>query len=99
MSNPLQMWNAWFALSAQAARLGWEAQGVMALRLMRLAQGGPRGQAEAQRMVTEKVAALTEAQAAVTAAAVMGSDSRRVAKKVLGVYHKRVRSNRRRFTK
>ncbi len=50
-------------------------------------------------MVTEKVAALTEAQAAVTAAAVMGSDSRRVAKKVLGVYHKRVRSSRRRFTK
>jgi hypothetical protein len=37
MSNPMQAWNAWCALSLQAARLGWEAQGVIALRMMRLA--------------------------------------------------------------
>ena len=55
------MLNPWLALSFQAARLGWEAQNVMALRLMRLAGGGTAGQSEAHLMVTEKVAALTEA--------------------------------------
>jgi hypothetical protein len=99
MPNPMQVWSSWFALSAQAARLGLEAHGVMTLRLMRLALGGARGQAEARRMVTEKVAALAEAQGAAAAAAITGGDSRRVAKKVMGVYRKRVRRNRRRLTK
>jgi hypothetical protein len=99
MSNPMQMWNAWCALSLQTARLGWEAQGVMALRMIRLTAQGRPNQPEAYRMVTEKVAALAEAQAAATAAAISGGDSHRVAKKVLGVYKKRVRANKRRLTK
>jgi hypothetical protein len=99
MSNPMQMWNDWCALSVQAARLGWEAQGVMALRVMRMAAQPAHSQTEARRMVTEKVAALGEAQAAATAAVIRGGKSHRVAKKVLGVYKKRVRANRRRLTK
>jgi hypothetical protein len=99
MLNPMRMWSAWFALSTQAARLGWEAQGVAALRLMRLAQGGARGQSEAQRMVAEKAAALAEAQTAAAAAAITGGSGNRVAKKVLRVYRKRVRRNRRRLTR
>jgi hypothetical protein len=99
MSNPMQAWNAWCALSLQTARLRWEAQNVFALRLMRMAAQRPGSQAEARRMVTEKVAALTEAQAAANAAFIEGGKSRRVAKKVLGVYKKRVRANRRRLTK
>jgi hypothetical protein len=99
MSNPVQMWNAWFALSRQTAQLAWEAQGVMALRLMRMGAAGGRGQTEVRRMVTEKVAALAEAQAAAAAATVGGGGSHHVAKKVLGVYRKRVRGNRRRLTK
>jgi hypothetical protein len=79
----MQMWNDWFALSMQTAKLGWEAQGVMALRVM----------------VTEKVAALGEAQAAAATAVIKGGKSHRVAKKVLGVYKKRVRANRRRLTR
>jgi hypothetical protein len=86
------------ALSFQAARLGWEAQGVMALRMMRLTAQG-RHQPEASRMVTEKVAAFAEAQAAATAAAISGGGGHRVAKKVLGVYKKRVRANRRQLAK
>jgi hypothetical protein len=66
MSNPLGPWNAWFALSAQAARMCWEAQTVMFLRGLRMAQGGARAEAEVQRMITEKVAALAEAQVAAT---------------------------------
>jgi len=50
-------------------------------------------------MITEKVAALAEAQVAATAAALRGSKRHGAAKKALGVYAKRVSSNRRRLTK
>ena len=86
MSSPMQAWNAWCALSLQTARLGWEAQNVIALRLMRMAAQSPGNQTETRRMVTEKVAALAEAQAATVAAVMKGSKNHRVAKKVLGVY-------------
>jgi hypothetical protein len=99
MSNPMQAWNAWCALSLQTARLGWEAQNVIAFRLMRMATQNPGNQTEARRMVTEKVAALGEAQAAAAAAVIKGGKSHRVAKKVLSVYKRRVRANRRRLTK
>jgi hypothetical protein len=99
MSHPLQAWNAWCALSLQAAKLGWEAQGVIALRMMRLATPSAGSRTEARRMVTEKVTALAEAQAATVAAVIKGGKSHRVAKKVLGVYKKRVRANRRRLTR
>jgi hypothetical protein len=98
MSSPLQAWNAWCALSLQTARLGWEAQNVIALRLMRMAAQPAHNQTEARRMVTEKVAALGEAQAAAATAVIKGGKNHRVAKKVLGVYKKRVRANRRRLT-
>jgi hypothetical protein len=79
--------------------LGFEAQQVVGLRLMRLAAGGARGQAEAQRMVTEKLAAFTEAQAAAVTTAIKGGSNHRLSKEVLGVYKKRVRGNRRRLTR
>jgi hypothetical protein len=79
--------------------LGWEAQNVMALRLMRLATGGALAQSESTRMVSEKLFALGEAQAAAVLATMRGGGSPRVAKKVLGVYKKRVRGNRRRLTR
>ena len=98
-SNLTQAWNTWCALSLQATRLGWEAQSVIALRMMRLATQSAGSQTEARRMVTEKVAALAEAQTAAATAVIKGGKSHRVAKKVLGVYKKRVRANRRRLTK
>ena len=61
MLNAMRMWSAWFALSSQAALLGFEAQAVMGLRLARLAGGGPTARAEASRMYTEKVQALRKA--------------------------------------
>jgi hypothetical protein len=97
MSSSLQAWNGWWELSFQAARLGWEAQSVIALRMMRLATQSPGRQTEARHMVTEKVAALTEGQATAAAAVIKGASAPRVAKKVLGVYKKRVRANRRRL--
>jgi hypothetical protein len=99
MLNPLGPWNAWFALSVQAVRMCWEAQTVMLLRGLRIAQGGARAEAEVQRMITEKVAALAEAQVAATVATLKGSKRNRVAKKALGVYARRVGRNRRRLSK
>ena len=99
MLNTVRTWNAWFSLSSQAALLGLEAQSVMALRFIRFAAGGPLARSETSRMIAEKVQALGEAQTAAAIAVVGGRSSRHVAKKVLGVYKKRVRKNRRRLAK
>jgi hypothetical protein len=77
----------------------WEAQAVMFLRCLRIAQGGAKAEAETTRMITEKVAALAEAQVRATVAALTGSKKHAIAKKTLGIYAKRVRRNRRRLSK
>jgi hypothetical protein len=92
------VFNSWLALTFQAAQLGLEAQSVVALRLMRLAGGGTHGFAEANLMVPDKIAALAEAQFA-AAAAVMTGNSHRGAKKVLHMFRKRVRANRKRLSR
>jgi hypothetical protein len=99
MSNPMQLWNAWFALSSETARLGFEAQRVIAMRMMRLAGGGAKAEAESRRMFSEKIEAFAEAHAAAAAVMAEGGDHHRAVKKVLGIYQKRVRSNTRRLTK
>lgn len=71
----------------------------MLLRGLRMAQGGAKARAEVQRMITEKVAAIAEAQVAATVAAFKGNKKYGVAKKALGVYARRVRRNRRRLAK
>jgi hypothetical protein len=93
------MLNPWLALTFQAARLTWEAQSVMALRLMKLSGGGSAAHSEARAMFTEKVAALSEALAVATSATLGGSNGARTAKRVLNVYRSRVRSNQRRLSR
>ncbi len=61
--------------------------------------GGARAEAEAQRMMTEKVVAFAEAQLAASIATLKGSKRHRVAKKALAPYAARVRRNRRRLAK
>jgi hypothetical protein len=58
ITRETQMLHSWFALVCTVARLGFEAQNVVALQLMRLAAGGTSGQTEARRMIGEKFAAL-----------------------------------------
>jgi hypothetical protein len=48
-------------LSSDAALLGFEAQQVIALRLLRIAAGGEAASFGTERMVTEKIAAFGEA--------------------------------------
>ena len=97
MFNVMRTWNDWFALSTQTLMLGFEAQRVVALRFMRFAADGASARSEAGRMITEKVQALGEAQTAAAIATIKGCNSRDVATKVLRVYKKRVRRNRRRL--
>jgi hypothetical protein len=92
------MLNPWIVLSMRAFQLSWEAQNVIALRMMRLASGDIRGQAELNRMVVEKIAAAAEAQVAAAAAMMNGHKDHVIASKALTVYKKRVRANRRRLS-
>jgi hypothetical protein len=93
------MFNPWIVLSLKAVQMGVEAQSVIALRMLRLATGGARMEAEASRMVTEKVAAAAEAQAACTVSALSGRSPHGVASKALRVVKKRVRANKRRLAR
>ncbi|WP_448956470.1 hypothetical protein [Labrys neptuniae] len=81
------MFNYWMNLSMLAI----EAQQVVWLRTLKMASGGQEAAREAERMVTEKIIA---AQAAATTMMTGGS-----AKKVIGGYRKKVRSNVRRLSK
>ena len=90
--------NPWFAIARDAGRLAIEAQSVVALRLARLARGGKRGRAEAQRMVVEKAEALGEANAAAARSLVSGESPSASVDKALKIYSRRVKRNRRRLT-
>jgi hypothetical protein len=57
------VFSTWMKFSLDAARLGYEMQTVMTLRLLKLARGGKRADAEARRMVAEKGVAFAEAAA------------------------------------
>jgi hypothetical protein len=86
MYNPLGPWNAWFALSSQAAR-------VWAGTLRGIAQGCAKADAETDRMVTENVGT---AEAQISEAARKSNNKHQGAKKALAVAAKRNRRNRHR---
>ena len=91
--------NPWFTLARDAARLAIDAQSVVALRLVRFASGTHFDWREAQRMTTEKVAALAQVQVATAVGLTSGKRAPAVAKKAIGIYGKRVRGNRRRLSR
>ncbi len=86
-----------FSLSLAAMRLAADAQAVVSLRMI-YAATGQASPLETRRMVNEKVAALFEAQNAIAAAFFLGRP-RAAPSKVIAVYGKRVRANRRRLTR
>jgi hypothetical protein len=93
------MFNPWLELSLKAVHMGMEAQSVIALRLLRLATGGARMEAEASRMVTDKVAA-AEAKAVAAVSALNGRSPRVVVSQAPRVVKKRVRgANKRRLSR
>jgi hypothetical protein len=93
------MFNPWLGVAHDAAWLLFEAQWVVAARMTRIAAGGALAQTEVQRMVSEKAAALVEAQIATATALAVGRKAPAVAKQALRVYRRRVRRNRRRLSR
>jgi len=83
------MFSKWLKLSTDLAIANFDAQQVIALRLAKIAKGGPAAHREARRMVIEKVAASAEAGLAIAAGRPVGSIVRR--------YGTIVRANKRRL--
>jgi hypothetical protein len=76
--------------------MGVEGQGVIALRMLRLATGGARTKPDAAHTATEKVACTAEPQAVAAPSALSGRSPHVEASKPRGVVKKRVRANKRR---
>jgi hypothetical protein len=81
----------WWHFYTDLASANLEAQRVIALRLVKLAHGGPAAEREARRMVSEKIVANAEA---ATTLATGGSVS-----KVLRRYRTIMRANTKRMSK
>lgn len=88
----------WLRLSFGLWMLAGEMTVVMTLRGMKLAGGGPAALTEAQRMITEKVAAGLALQAQAWSGR-LGSTAPAVIDRSARYYHRRVRANRRRLGK
>jgi hypothetical protein len=85
------MVRAWIEFAFASARLCYEAQEVVNLRLTKIARGDADSHTEAQRMVVEKGVALAEAVTTLSGGGSM--------QKVIGRYRRHVRTNKRRLTR
>jgi hypothetical protein len=81
--------NTWF----EAVRFSTDVQRVMALRMMRLASGGPLAATEARQMIAEKVSAFEEAQVAIVTALATGSGFYAATAGAYAPYRRSVRAN------
>ena len=86
------------ALAMNSWAAGFEAQQVIALRLAKLALGGPAASKEAHLMVDEKVRAAIKANHAATRS-VLAGDAAGVPAMTLAGYRRTMRANRRRLVK
>jgi hypothetical protein len=84
-------------LAMQSTMLAIEAQQVIALRLTKMAMGGPDVQREAELMVSEKLETLATAGQEMAKAALSGKQDLG-ADKVMQLYRRKVRANRRRLS-
>jgi hypothetical protein len=88
----------WTSLAFDSWSLGLEASTVIGLRMMKLAAGGAAAQAEAELMVSEKMAAgMTLPMLAMTGQ--LGATGPAIAAGSLAHLRKKVRANRRRLAK
>jgi hypothetical protein len=88
----------WLSLALSGTRLVVDSQQVIALRLAKLAKGGRKAEREASLMVGEKIKALADSHRVIAHAAATGHGDR-AARKVLGLYQKRVNANKKRLSK
>lgn len=88
----------WTSLALDSWALGLEASTVIGLRMMKLAAGGAAAQAEAQLMVSEKVAA-SLVLPTMAASGKLGATAPAIASGSLAHLRRKVRANRRRLSK
>jgi len=81
-----------------AARLGFEAQTVIGLRLAKIARGDAAAWAEANLMVAEKAQAMAELQTRAVLAVVAGGPPV-TPRNALAHYRRKVRANRKRLSR
>lgn len=90
--------NPWIGIGFDAWRLGLDASAVIGLRTLKIAKGGAAGEAEAQRMVSEKVkAGLALQSLALTGG--LGLTPASASARTLAHYRRKVSANRRRLMK
>jgi hypothetical protein len=87
-----------FSTAFKSAVLVLEAQQVIALRMLRLANGGRKAQRELERMFVEKAEAAVEVAIASVAAMLSGQSPSAVADRTISDYGGRIRKNRRRLS-
>jgi len=85
----LELLNTWL----ESVRFTCELQAVISMRLVQLAQGGPRAAAEANRMITEKIAAFADAEATLVSALAHGEGFLIAAERSYTSVRQRVRAN------
>jgi hypothetical protein len=90
--------NRWLRIGFDAWTLGLEASTVIGLRTLKIAAGGAGAEAEARRMVSEKVDAAVGLQAKALSGE-LGFSGVDAATRTLAHYRRKVRANRRRLSK
>ncbi|MBD9525478.1 MULTISPECIES: antibiotic ABC transporter [Paracoccus] len=92
LGNPVLLWQ-------QMARIGWESQMVIAMRMAGMMGMVPQDAAEPTRMVAEKADAASEAMFAALKSAGRGDRADQVMAAALRPYRRRTKANVRRLTK
>ncbi len=87
----------WADMAMQSTMLAIESQQVIAMRLTKMAFGGPDVQREAELMVSEKLETMMESSQMMLMAA-FGGKADLNAPKVMDLYRKKVSANRRRLS-
>lgn len=90
--------NPWLRIGLDAWSLGVESSAVMGLRVLKIAAGGAAGEAEARRMVEEKIDAGVAWQSLALTGG-LGITPHGAAAKSVAHYRRKVRANRRRLLK
>jgi hypothetical protein len=90
--------NPWIRIGFDAWSLGLEASVTMGLRTLKIMAGGMAAEAEAHRMISEKVEAALALQAKALTGG-LGMTGPSAAAKTLKHYRRKVRANRRRLAK
>lgn len=86
----------WLGIGADAFAMWTDASLVIGMRAAKVAAGGPAAQRELGLMITEKMQAAAEMQAAAASGA-LGHDMAGAAAKAMAIYAPKVRANRKRL--